>query len=309
MPASARNCCFTLHDWTQSDLKEMEGKKWTSSYTIYGKEICPKTGRPHLQGYVEWRSSKEFTVMHKFFKGRGHWEARYKESTAEKAAEYCRKDKDFTEWGEISQQGKRTDIEETMELVRNGATELEVFEAMPAVAFKYPKALERYRLLVDKSKSKGFKKRDVRCYWGKTGTGKTRKAMEEFPDAFMVSMGVTGFWWTGYDGESCVVMDEFRGNIPLCQLLRMLDGYAVQVGVHGGSRYLNAETIIITSNVPIRDWYPNADAESMAALDRRFNCVLFFPGDPKKTAEVASNTRSPRTERKNLEENFLDCKL
>jgi len=288
--ASARSVCFTLHNYTDKDIAEMRTKKWTASYTIYGKEICPDTGRPHLQGYVEWNSSKKFTVMHKFWGGRGHWKARYTESTPAQAAEYCRKEGDFTEWGTMSEQGKRTDILEAMSMVANGATELEIFETLPEVAFKYTKGLEKYRLLKEKQSSKGFQKRDVRVYWGDTGTGKTRSAMEEFPDAFIVSCGVSGFWWTGYDGEEAVVVDEFRGNIPLCQLLRILDGYAVQVSVHGGTRFLKAKTIIITSNTPPIEWYSNADIESYKALERRFCLVKVFRSENNLTAEVAGNT-------------------
>lgn len=273
---SANAVCFTLNNWT-SDEYEIIVKKWPkiANYFVVGKEICPTTGAPHLQGYVEWKSSKRWTTMHNIFKGRAHWEAR--KGTAKQAADYCKKDGDFIEHGTISNQGARNDINAAMELISNGVSEIDVFEQCPEVAMKYIKGMDRYRLLCQKRSTKGYNKKDVRVYWGDTGTGKTRSAMEEFPGAFKLTAGITGLWWDGYDGEECVVIDEFRGNnCPLSMLLTILDGYATQVSVKGGSRILNANTIIITSNIAPDCWYENADERSKDALMRRINTIQFF---------------------------------
>ena len=48
-----RAYCFTLHDWTPDEREQLvtliEDK---CKYGCFGEEVCPTTGRPHLQGYV-----------------------------------------------------------------------------------------------------------------------------------------------------------------------------------------------------------------------------------------------------------------
>lgn len=293
---SGKSVCFTLNNWTRDEY-DIILNKWPkiASYFVVGKEICPTTGTPHLQGYVEWNSSKKWTTMHKIFKGRARWTERYKDSTPKQAADYCKKDGDFIEHGEISnpQQGARTDIRALMECISDGMSEIEVFERHPECAMKYIKGMDRYRLLCQKRNAKGYNKKNVRVYWGETGTGKTRSAIEEFPDAFIVTAGITGLWWDGYDGEECVVIDEFRGNnCPLSMLLTILDGYATQVSIRGGSRILNAKTIIITSNIAPENWYEGADDESRKALLRRIDTTKKFqrPKSPGNTRPVTSAT-------------------
>lgn len=100
---------FTLPNYTDKDISLIE-TKWPSiaSYYVYGKEICPTTGTPHLQGYVEWNSSKKFVTAHKIFGGRAHWEKR--RATPLLASNYCKKEGLFIEWGTMSSQGSRTDL-------------------------------------------------------------------------------------------------------------------------------------------------------------------------------------------------------
>lgn len=276
---TARNLCFTLNNYTDVEYNQIV--KLNHKYLVIGKEVG-ESGTPHLQGYIEFQSSKALNVLYKL-NPRIHWETR--KGTAKQASDYCMKEGKFEEFGEITSQGQRNDLEEAMELIRNGASELDLYHATPSVAFRYGRGMEKYRLLVEKEKAKGYRKKNVSVYWGETGTGKTRTAMEENPDAFIVSDGITGFWWDGYDGESVVVMDEFRGNIPLSQLLRILDGYACMVSIRGGSRQLTAQKIIITSNTDPNSWYQNADDRSREALFRRLDFIKYF----KKTTESTSD--------------------
>lgn len=269
-----RRYTFTWNNYPENgdDWKKCL-ERCKSSYLVCGLERAPTTGTKHLQGYFEFKSGKNSETIIKKCPGIYLIPS---VGSAEQNRIYCTKSENYYETGEISVQGKRTDIHAALDDVRNGLSELEMFEEHPGTMCRYPKSLERYRLLLDKKKSKGYHKKTVKVYYGKTGTGKTHSAMDEFPDACIVSQGVTGFWWNDYDGEECVVMDEFRGTIPLSQLLRILDGYSCTVDVKGGTKQLKANTIIITSNVHPRDWYKNADIESIKALFRRLNEIRYF---------------------------------
>jgi len=89
------------------------------------------------------------------------------------------------------------------------------------------------------------------------------------------SKSPTTKFWDGYRSHKHVVMDEFRGGISVEHLLRWLDVYPVLVEIKGSAVPLVAETIWITSNIPIDLWYPGIDLETLSALKRRINVTHY----------------------------------
>jgi len=116
--------------------------------------------------------------------------------------------------------------------------------------------------------------RVVSVFWGRTGTGKSRRAWDEAGLEAYPKDPLTKFW-DGYRGHQNVVIDEFRGGISIGHLLRWLDRYPVIVEVKGSSVALRATRIWITSNLDPRLWYPDQDAETTDALLRRLNITHF----------------------------------
>lgn len=116
--------------------------------------------------------------------------------------------------------------------------------------------------------------RTINVYWGVTGSGKSRRAWKEAGlDAYPKDPRTK--FWDGYRSHRHVVMDEFRGGIDITHLLRWFDRYPVVVEVKGSSVVLAATTIWVTSNLDPRDWYPDLDEETKAALLRRLNITHF----------------------------------
>jgi len=116
--------------------------------------------------------------------------------------------------------------------------------------------------------------RTVNVFWGRTGTGKSRRAWEEGTLEAYPKDPRTKFW-DGYRGQDNVIIDEFRGGIDISHMLRWLDRYPVIVEVKGSSVVLKARMIWITSNLDPYYWYPDADEETKQALLRRLNVVHF----------------------------------
>lgn len=110
--------------------------------------------------------------------------------------------------------------------------------------------------------------REVRVYWGKTGVGKSRRAWEEAGLTAYPKDPCTKFW-DGYQGDECVVIDEFRGQIGISHILRWFDRYPVSIETKGSGSVLRAKRIWITSNIHPNDWYPDLDQETKDALMRR----------------------------------------
>lgn len=114
--------------------------------------------------------------------------------------------------------------------------------------------------------------REVVCYWGPTGVGKSRRAWEEAGLNAYPKDPRTKFW-DGYRDHEHVVIDEFRGDIDIAHILRWFDRYPVIVEVKGGSRVFKARKIWITSNLHPDLWYPILDPLTKAALMRRLQII------------------------------------
>lgn len=116
--------------------------------------------------------------------------------------------------------------------------------------------------------------RTISVFWGRTGTGKSKRAWEEAGlDAYPKDPRTK--FWDGYRSHRFVVIDEFRGGIDIAHFLRWCDRYPVLVEVKGGATALRAEHIWITSNLDPRNWYPELDSETVDALLRRINITHF----------------------------------
>lgn len=116
--------------------------------------------------------------------------------------------------------------------------------------------------------------REFTVFWGRTGTGKSRRAWEEAGEEAYPKDPKSKFW-CGYQDQKHVVLDEFRGGIDIAHLLRWADRYPVFVEVKGSSRPLMAVKFWITSNLAPTQWYPDADIYTTEALMRRLNITEF----------------------------------
>lgn len=116
--------------------------------------------------------------------------------------------------------------------------------------------------------------RQVFVYVGATGLGKSRRAWYEAGlDAYPKDPRTK--FWCGYQGQSNIVIDEFRGDIGINSVLRWFDRYPVCVETKGSQVVLKATKIWITSNVHPDDWYPHLDQTTKEALLRRLNVNVF----------------------------------
>lgn len=143
------------------------------------------------------------------------------------------------------------------------------FEVIPSDIFvRYYHALRSIR--ADNLRATGIPKR-VFCLWGSTGTGKSHRAWAAFPDAYPKDPRTK--WWTGYRGEKTVIIDEFRGGIDIAHVLRWFDQYPVQVETKGSSTALQAETIVLTTNLNPSCIYLGVDQETLDAFYRRVQFI------------------------------------
>lgn len=270
---------FTWNNYEEADYDMV--KQYIVANCSYGllcRELAPTTGTKHLHFYFYFKNKKTFKVIKKIFP-----KANIKEAlgTAEQCKVYISKtDKDFFEYGEMPKQGKRNDIQEVLASVRSGETMRDII----------PKATSLQSIKVAEVCFKYFeKKRDfkpmVYWYYGSTGTGKTRQAYEQFPDAYEKKSETK--WWDGYDAHESVIIDDFRKHhIDFVELLKLLDRYPCKVEVKGGFRQLLARNIVITAPQHPKDMYEYC-GEDVEQLLRRIDCIKLFSQPIVETKEDA----------------------
>lgn len=273
MAQKSRNWCITIFlDWEEDDvpkLSEEIAKKYGDfQYFCIGYEVCPDTKNKHAHIYVEYKNARHFNAIKKI-DTKSHIEAR--KGTAKQAEAYAQKDGLFVCNGERSKQGKRTDLAICRELIIEDGLNMKdaIFHMKSSQSIRTAECLLKYF----------EKKRDWKptVYWlyGKTGTGKTRQAVEFFKNnniPYWTSMKNLK-WWEGYDGEGGVLIDDFRADFcTFHELLRILDRYEYRIEVKGGSRQLLSTHMIITSPMHPSVAY-NKSEEDVKQLLRRIDLI------------------------------------
>lgn len=129
--------CFTINNYTEADIERLRGLDY--EYLIFGKEEGEQEHTPHLQGFVVLKNRKTFNSVKKMIGEQAHIELA-RGSNAE-ASDYCKKDGNFTELGELPPERGRQGGEATKrkwEDAFNAAKEGD-FDAIP------PELYIRYR--------------------------------------------------------------------------------------------------------------------------------------------------------------------
>jgi len=282
----ARNVCITLNNHTATELSAIQ--RFYSQhhehlrYLVWNVETG-ESGTPHIQAYIEFRGQKTWSQIKNMYVdgcapwGRAHMETRM--GTSQQASDYCKKDQPFTgqELGELSRAGARSDLQAIATMIEENTPIMEVAEANPSQYILHHKGMLALRCLKIQRRNP-TNEVEVDWYHGLTGTGKTRKAFEDNPNAYFWGPE-QGTWWDGYDGQLCVILDEFRGQFPLGYLLRLLDRFPMKVQYKGGMVEMAAIKFVICSPLHPRDVYSAEGLhrdDRIAQLLRRITTITHF---------------------------------
>jgi len=289
----AKRFCFTLNNYSDDEFQSIcTSVKAHGSYGIVGKELG-EFGTPHLQGFVIFRDWHVFGDAKDRLNSRCHVEV--SRGTPRQNRNYCSKGGDFTEFGECpasgSSSGKAVPRDE---LVREFNSRLESgYDGMVQFAGEYPGTFgfSGFNLLRNYQLCKPSIERPdicVRWFFGGPGVGKSRKAHEELPKAYVKDPRTK--WWNGYLFERDVIIDDFGpGGIDINHLLRWFDRYKCLVESKGSMLPLYACNFIVTSNFLPCDIYKGSvyrfegntsassveDHPQLPALMRRITIVNF----------------------------------
>lgn len=278
----ARRWCFTLNNPTpeERDTLRQIGENITNlpwlEYLVYGFEVGEQ-GTPHLQGFLILSARMRFTTINNHIWGqtnnqRIHWEVT--RGTPQQAADYCKKDGQFEEYGEQPSKpiNQWTRIKQ---LIDEGAT-------TQAIREEYPKTWCAYRSSIEAWINEGRQAR-LQAYdgelqqknfwiWGPSGIGKSTKARTYGTPVY--NKGINR-WWDGYNYEPVVIMDDLppvKADVLVDHLKRWLDRFPFPAEVKTSTMMIspNDYKLIITSNYSPEQCFREPD---LSAIRRRLTVI------------------------------------
>lgn len=279
--SKSRDYVFTTNNYTQEHIQCLEGLDCV--YVVYGKEKGD-SGTPHLQGYVRFKSQKTFSACKKALPEGSHIEI--KKGTCQQAIDYCKKDGDVYERGEApktpAEGGKmeKQRWKEIMKRAREGDEEWLV-ENEPNVAFKHLATFRSHKK--PKQEVMPYADDDTPHEWwvGPTGSGKSKKLWEEYPEHYRKDQNK---WWCNYTGQEVVAIEEASPKTMehLASRLKVwADRYPFSGEIKGGRiEGVRPSKVIVLSNYTIEQVFTNV--EDYEPLMRRFKVVKFGENNQPK---------------------------
>ena len=266
MPArQARAWCFTSFD------EELIKRDWYEyipeplNYIIMGKEKAPRTGRIHMQGYVEF-STKTTANRVKQVLGDPSIHIEIRQGPQDKAIEYCKKDGEWQEWGEPYKQGKRSDLESIKKEIEEGVEMIEIAQKHFGDFVRYHRGFILYKDLCDRKRQKSAEPNppEVIVYVGQSGSGKSHHCYhdpEYQKSGFKFMQQQEGkSYFDGYEGETCIWFDEFPGRtMSFSDFCRLADKWGTRVEVKGGSvEIIGLRRILISTTMWPGEWWKSS---------------------------------------------------
>lgn len=250
-------------------------------YICWAEEHGTIKGNCHHQGWAYTKHKKAYTAVARLLRC-NHAENMY--GTPLDSDDYCSKEGVLKHAGKRPSQGKRTDLEEYADEIKSGLSVNEILMRDPQAFHQYGRTLQALEDACLEGLSRSSPTIGL-WFWGPTGSGKSRTAFHSYTTKshYVYNVEDKG-WWEAYEGQSTVILDDFRGQISYSQLLRLTDRYAMTVPRRGRRPVpFVSKRLIVTSALPPAQVFHNlAEHDSLEQLYRRFKVFEFPVNDVEK---------------------------
>ncbi len=248
-------------------------------YFVVQSERGEDTGHFHYQAYVELARAMRIGGVKEIFGNRVHCERR--RGSQAQAIAYCKKADTRVEglrgeWGEPKRWSMRQTMRNVQKSLKSGDMTLgDVEDQFGGLYMLHKDKIEDYAMELKGSRRWAM---EVQIFVGETGSGKSMTADLENPGAYYVPWPTGGrWWWPGYVGQEVCIMDEFRHQIKMDVMLKMLDRYTWVLESKCRSFQFVSKKIVITTNIDPKDWYPKVSIDTKEPLARRIRefCKIY----------------------------------
>lgn len=266
--------CFTLNNFIPDEVLSLRtlGRAQSTKYLIIGREVG-ENGTRHIQGFIQFKSPKSFHAAKRAVSERCHIEAAGGQPW--QAADYCRKDGDYEEYGvsPIAPKEKGSREKERWRRIAELATQ----GSMGELKEQFPQAfVQHYSTLMRIRRDYMANVEDADgvtgvWYYGAPGAGKSRLARDRSEGSPYLKN--CNKWWDGYQDERTVIIDDLDKNHRVLghHLKIWADRYAFIAEVKGGAIRIRPQHIIVTSNYKPEEIFE--DIELIRAIRRRFQIL------------------------------------
>ena len=264
--AQSKSWEIRVSNHTQQDIQ------WVNDLEVGScciSEEVGEQGTPHLQGRITFKRAYRLAQLKKLHPS-AHWES----SKALADNNYYKKVGSVLVREVVKTKRQRTDLQEIREDLEAGDNIQQVMKK--ARTFGQIQYAEKWYKYMGHPLPKGTKIQ-IFWYYGMTGTGKTRRVLDQCDPFIPLSYK----WWDGYEGQDAVLLDDIRQDwCKPAELLRLLDPYRYQyrVEIKGGSRHLVATKIWVTCPWHPRDLWKDT-TEDAGQLLRRLESLVHFRTD------------------------------
>lgn len=176
--------------------------------------------------------------------------------------------------------GKRSDMSELYQMIQNNMTNAEILAVNQDYIMQIDR-LDKVRttILMERFKETVRLNLEVIYIFGKTGTGKTRRVLEE--NGYVNVYRVTDYNhpFDSYTAQQAICFDEFRSSLKLKEMLLYCDIYPIELPSRYSNKFACYNKVYIVSNWELEKQYSELqreDKESWQAFLRRIHKVIYY---------------------------------
>jgi len=293
-----RHWVFTQHNYTDEEcdyvfsMRDVHG----ASYVCCGREVCPDTGTPHLQGVVSFPTMKSWKQLREILPD-AYWRAKVTRSTFKQWSDYTKKeDQHPYEEGTLPadplEKGERGAAHwaEQIKCVEEGRYEdlHPQARALHLKSLEYAVAATAERKIPAACALDGHASTPNEWHWGVPGCGKSEHAGADT----QYEHDITNPWWTDYKGGN-VFVDEVtvtQGR-KFAHVLKKLGHHRKMVvqRKYMGQASIRPPRVFVTSQANPACIFKGDD---WIAIKRRYK--IYYWGEPFFIGANPDNPRNPK---------------
>lgn len=174
----------------------------------------------------------------------------------------------------VSFQGMRTDCLHARQMAKEGHTAKEIRDEVPSM-YRFSRAVE---LMVEDNRTiPRTRPLVVYLIWGPPNCGKTTRALQRFPDAYLTSGAQSMSSFQDYANQKAVIMDGWlHSQWQFTDMESYVKGFVVPINIKYGRVHSLWETLVITTNQHPDSIY--ASQFNRSAFQARLAHVIYWNG-------------------------------